>query len=412
MRRTNSLDERRIKDIATKSLRLVELLVGTIMLLLICRVASKVALASSESGQAPPRLNVRQWTRPQSGWLYVLDSNNMGDSAQVLLIDPTRSAVVGSIQVGYAPDIALSPDGSRLYVVSGPRGVISVIDTQTASLLQEFPEEDRVVQLLAPVVPTMTVSPNGHWLAVIETTGSTPETATYSLSIFDALNNYSLAGHTSMDTCGIGRLVWMNDAQAFIQCFLYNNINVLTLNRFGQPSVAGLVQLPETSRPAGEAGYGLAKHGGRVTHVAFLPDGQNAVVFSALGEVYGANLTSKQFSKKIGLLVGGSYSPLRNWPRSSDGRKVYIGTGDVSMRTTGSGEASEIDVFDTQSGQYTVKFKTSSPFWSLALSKDDRYLYGVARIARKIIIFDASTYRETGGIENVGASPTVAIVAP
>ena len=407
--RSTDRSERKIHATATKSRRVMKFLIVAIPLLVVLKVGAQ---SSGNNGQTTPPLAVQQWTRPQSGWLYVLDSNDMRETAQVLLVNPFQRAVVGTIQVGYAPDMALSPDGRRLYVASGARGVISVVNTETGSLVQQFPEEDRTVQLLAPVVPIMTVSPNGRWLAVVEMTGSTDKTATYSLSIFDALNSYALAGHTSMDTCGIGRLKWMNDARAFMQCYLFNNINVLTLSGGGQPSVTPLVQLPESIRPSGDAGFLVPKHGGRVTHVAFLPDGENAMLFSAFGEVYGANLLLQQVSKEIGVMGGSAFSPLRNWPQSSGGKKVYIGLGDVSMRTSGSGEVSEIDVFDTQSGQFTVEFKSSVPFWSLALSKDDRYLYGVARTSKKILIFDTLTNQEVGKIENIGASPTVAIVAP
>jgi len=350
----------------------------------------------------------QQWVKPQARWIYVLDSNKGLDTAQILLLDPTQNSVVETIQVGHAPDMTLAPDGKRLYVASGPPGVISVVDTETGNVIRQFPAGDRLVQIGLPAIPVMAVSPNGRWLSLMETTGETPATTTYGVAVFDTLNNYVLAGHVVIDGCGIGRLVWVSDSKSFVQCPLSNSISVLTLNGAGQPSAAPLVQLPEAIRPAVGP---LPIHVGRVAHVMFLPDGENAAIFTPFGEVSELNLLSQRSSPKVGARAD-SWVSLRDWPHSTDGKKVYIGIGTGLIASRSSGETSEINVFDTDSWQYTGAYKTSVPFWSLALSKDDRYLYAVSRSTRKVIVFDTLTNTEIGAIENVGITPALAIAAP
>src|SRR5437879_4665479 len=56
------------------------------------------------------------WTKPKSGWLWVLDVHPAG--GHVLLVDPKTQTVPARIVTGPYPDIALSPDGSRLYVAT------------------------------------------------------------------------------------------------------------------------------------------------------------------------------------------------------------------------------------------------------------------------------------------------------
>jgi hypothetical protein len=68
----------------------------------------------------PPPIEVKSWSRPASGWLYVLDSRP-GKAVlpgHVLLIDPDKPEIKGIISAGVNPDFALSPDGARLYVAS------------------------------------------------------------------------------------------------------------------------------------------------------------------------------------------------------------------------------------------------------------------------------------------------------
>jgi YVTN family beta-propeller protein len=376
---------------------------------LLLSIAGRLATArNSIFRQNVSRVTVQQWVKPESGWLYVADSNGMRDSSEVLVVNPGTRAVMSAIQTGYAPDMALSPDGQHLYVASGAPGIISVVDTSTGTVVQQFAAGDRLVQILSSAIPIMSTSPSGRWLAVMQMSGATPDATTYSVATFDTLNNNILAGQANVEGCGIGRLSWVSDSKAFVQCPLINNVSVLTLNGAGQPSAGPLVQLSEATRPSVGP---LPIHVGRAAHVMFLSDGENAVVFSPFGAVFQLNLVTQKVLPKVEPRAD-SWIPLRAWPHTSDGRKVYIGTGAGLIASRTSGEANEIDVFDTQAWQFTGTYKTSVPFWSLTLSKDNRYLYAVSTSARKLLIFDTSTNKEVGTIANVGSMPGLAIAAP
>jgi DNA-binding beta-propeller fold protein YncE len=384
-------------------------LVFGISLLLLFAGGPMVVWSRSNVTQTVPPVTVQRWSKPQSGWIYVLDSNDMRDTSQVLLVNPAQASVVGTIQAGYAPDIALSIDGKRLYVASGAPGVISVIDTETGYIIQQFPVADRLVQLVSPAIPIMTISPNGRWLAVMEMTGGPPAAVTYSVAVFDTLNNNVPVGQAPINGCGVGRLVWTSDSKSLVHCPLTNDVTLLTLDAAGQASATPLMSLPEARAPVGAASAGLPMHGGRIAYVAVLPDGENAMFFTPFGEVSEVNLLTQRTSTKV-TAKPDSWLPFRDWPHSSDGKKIYVGIGTLASRSTvGPGE---INVFDTSAGLYTGAIKTSVPFWSLVLSNDNRYLYAVSRSNRKILVLDTQTNKEIGVIENMGGAPSLAIVAP
>src|ERR1700680_274707 len=75
-------------------------------------------------------IRVTRWTKPMGGWIYVLDYNNHLEKSQVLLLDPSDGKVKGVVESGSYPQIILSPDGSRLYILSGMPASLAILDTE------------------------------------------------------------------------------------------------------------------------------------------------------------------------------------------------------------------------------------------------------------------------------------------
>jgi DNA-binding beta-propeller fold protein YncE len=82
--------------------------------------------------------------------LYILDSNNNKEESQVLVVDVEDGRVVKTFRAGSTPDMALSPDGKRLYIASTwwtaerwGGGTLDVIDAATGTLLQRVDNPDR-----------------------------------------------------------------------------------------------------------------------------------------------------------------------------------------------------------------------------------------------------------------------------
>ena len=62
-----------------------------------------------------------------------------GGDASVSVIDVASNTITASIGVGQRPwNMALTPDGKKLYVACGRSGVVSVIDTEKNAKLTDI----------------------------------------------------------------------------------------------------------------------------------------------------------------------------------------------------------------------------------------------------------------------------------
>src|SRR6185503_5578863 len=86
--------------------------------------ASDVVTGTIAVGDGPSALAVA----PDGASLYVMTTSGV-----VEVVDTAAQTVVGSISVGGAGDLAVTPDGSRVYVAAG---LVSVIDTATRTVVQ------------------------------------------------------------------------------------------------------------------------------------------------------------------------------------------------------------------------------------------------------------------------------------
>ena len=314
-----------VKAAERKHLQVVRIGIALLIMAIPSRFYLKAERAARPVGgvraQIAPFAKVQQWTKPQSGWLYVVDSNGMSDTSQILLVNPMQRAVAGVVRAAYVPDVALSPDGARLYLASGAPGSISVINTGTGSVEGQFSARDRLVQLGA-TVPSMTVAPNNRWLFIEEFDGATAPSTYYGVASFDTTNNGSLISRVPIPNCGVGRFGWISQNKLLVHCHEGGTINVLTIDTGGQVIASSRLTLPMAPRPPGLSGVALPIRAGRAVGVSILPDNQTAVVFTRFGAVSGLDLlTQLTLPKTAELTTGARWSLFEDWPRSSDGKK-------------------------------------------------------------------------------------------
>jgi DNA-binding beta-propeller fold protein YncE len=373
----------------------------------------KPLIANAERGPAlaaapTSQIVVNQWTKPLPGWLYVLDprSDPASPNSRVWLVDPESSKVMGSVSVGYDPDYALSPDGSRLYVASGEResGQLAIIDTATGNLRQ-IPFPDRVLYKPwyrgLPPFSEMATTSDGRTLWLPEPHVFSPDKIETRLSAFDTQGERFLKTTVDTGTCDFGDFLatpFENQLD-----FLCGSFGGSPRNRFvrldpGRGEVSSAVaDLPLPSR------CGLAE-------IFTLSGGSTRAIVRSDGAVYEMDTTTQKYSPTS---VTGACRERAvahaEWPRSADGTKLYLGYGGVAPN--GMSAATELRVFDVATWTRSKSVRTSAPFWSAAASPDGKSIYAVSPELHGIMVIDADALQENRVIF-VGNTPSLAIVAP
>jgi hypothetical protein len=101
--------------------------------------------------------------------------------------------------------------------------------------------------------------------------------------------------------------------------------------------------------------------------------------------------------------------PVRDWPRSANGRTIFLGSEPIS-NTPG---LDQIHVINTTTMAEIVTFRTSMPFWALGLSRDHRYIYATSGLRNQAItVIDAASFQEVKTIKGIGTTPSLMILAP
>jgi hypothetical protein len=368
--------------------------------------------SASTSGAAVPksyelseasRVTVDGWTKPQPGWLYVLDPRSESDhpGSRIWLLNPETEKVMGSVRAGYDADFALSPDGSQLYVASGERasGEVAVIDTASGKVLH-IPFPDRVLYKPwyegLPPFSGMSLSSDGRALRIPGHHVFSPEKIAYQLWTFDTHSRRFVDARLDLGNCRYGEFMPSSTAnEVDFFCPTTNKLRLVQLDAEYHEASSTFVNLP-WPRTCGVA-------------EGFLSPGENKLlIVRADGAIYGMDLITQEFSPTV---VAGDCQQLvfpLQWPRSPDGTKLYLGYGTLAGNNMST--AAELRIVDTTTRQRLGSVRTSVPFWSAA-SNDGRVVYAVAPQQHSVLVIDTATFEEKHTIR-VGNAPSLVLVAP
>src|SRR5208282_5395030 len=172
--------------------------------------------------------------------LYIVDSDRgTSDSHELLFaVDPARKEIVKTYPTGSRPDIALSRDGSRLFVASesrvpeGPEGAgagrLDVVDTATGATLASVNNPNRWVAMGPLYGSEMALSADGHWLYVYKSMPGPENTVSDSVAIFDTAANKFLPDTIPLPKCGASLLVpWPNGRALSVACFVTEDLRTM-----------------------------------------------------------------------------------------------------------------------------------------------------------------------------------------
>jgi DNA-binding beta-propeller fold protein YncE len=185
--------------------------------------------------------------------LYIVDSDrgSFDSHERLFALDPERKQIVRNYATGAHPDIALSPDGARLYVASesrvpeGPEGAgagrLDVIDTATGAIVASVADPNRWVAMGPLYGSNMALSADGHWLYVYKLAPGPQHTVSEFVAIFDTATNKFLPDAIPLSNCGASLLVpWRNGRALSALCFATEDVRTMQFSDQGIPTT----QLP------------------------------------------------------------------------------------------------------------------------------------------------------------------------
>jgi YVTN family beta-propeller protein len=371
-----------------------------------------------------------------SGLLYVVDPNNMQSESRVLVVDPEQGRIVRTYNVGHAPDIALSPDGTRLYIASvlntsSGRGtpVLEVFDTATGRVIQTVRNRDAWVSTLREYPSHMAFSPDGHFLFIYKIRVLEEGDYFDYLETFDTRTSRFLREKAPVPHCISANLIPLQDGRVSATCTGTNDVRFLELTSTGglkPASKDSSARLP--SRVALVTSKSKAFHTNRIGPAFVSADGRGLTAIMGDGKFFRIDDASRSIfqagtidSESRAAASGGDTSApdwlSESWIRqqepavSPDGTTLYLAIGRLSRLYLADQSFDRIVALDSALNRVGT-ITLGHPFFSMAMSKDGRRLYAISPEQASVTVVDTATQRVVRTIYGIGTSPTLVIPAP
>lgn len=367
---------------------------------------------------------------PAPGLLYVVDTGDgWFDHSQILQFDTAQGRILKTFNGGQDPDMALSPDGSRLYVTAYSQDSdtaplenhLSVYDTASGKLLAKIGNPDAIKHTMQAYATALTVSPSGRWLYMTKF-HFTPANNSYYwyLTAFDTIQNQFLPVQAKLPCRDVTMVATREDLSVVLVCKSSPYVFDVNLGNYANP----IKRVPVRQSPAKRTVAGGLSNGAAailppqsqeswgavflqpgVDKIALVSDLDGAV-FSFDHAVGTSTMVGQQSRLKVGGISKGFLSP--------NDDAVYFQT--ASSPLSGSNHSfsrrNEILSADPKTMSLKSTLTTSSPFFSMALSKDGHTIFTVNPDAATIGIVDALTLTEVKELSGVGRRPIYVIAAP
>ncbi|HXU48765.1 MAG TPA: hypothetical protein VN727_06930 [Candidatus Binatia bacterium] len=376
--------------------------------------AAKAATQDSPVAAASVPIQVRQWFKPERGWLYVLDPVDPTSESpgHIWLLDPSTARVMGVINTGADPDFALSSDGARLYVAAKGKdrfSTVAIIDTIGGTILKTITVENRVVRTGLPTYSGLGVSADGLVLRIL-TSSYAGAKGNFVLETMDTATGDLWSQEIDLGDCGFGRFIDHPTEFRFdYMCRINNRIRRVQIDPATHQPDHNTIDLPWMRR------LGIAQ--------AFLtPDNENIAIIRGDGAAFLMNVATEEFSPtRMHASIQDAILPAQ-WPISTDDR-IYLGENlfpnrqfymnfDRSAVYQRTQPAYDFRVINIKTWRQIGKFKGKwAPYWTAALSPDGKLLYALSPQNSGLVIFDTDSLRMKSVI-SVGSTPSMALVAP
>lgn len=366
----------------------------------------------------------------QAKKLYVLDAGNNHKKAKVLVVDQSNGNVIRTYHAGDQPDMALSPDGTQLFVAyffenaEGRReSVLDIYDTASGTLIDHVSNPEALQHKIPVYQSAMVMAPSGkqiymekyHW-----TPGAPGPSGCY-VSVFDTAQRRFRGVNISISNCGHVVLPSHEDLKFYMVSAGPHSIDEFTLvipsegvtNTSHRTISIEFTKSGDSSSEAKNAATtpcevvqrAPAKTLGPVFLLA-----EEGMIGAVLND--GSHLAvdlSTAVTKFMGKEPSAGTAPGMQAALHRDNSPVYFS---AAQETNNYFERyDQIVRMDPATMAITGKMTTSSPFFGMSMSPDETILFTVNPQRAKITVIDALSLKEMSQF-SVGAKPIFAIAAP
>jgi len=395
-------------------------------------MAFLVTITASLSGQTAGRDLLREL-------LYIVDSDhgNSDSHERLFAVDPQRKVIVKNYAAGSRPDIALSPDGTRLYLAyeemspdrTEGQGKLDVVETATGTVVASVANPNRWVAMGPLYSSEMTLSADGRWLYVKRLALDFNHVPVDAVAIFDTAAYKFLSDTISLPKCAASLLVpWPNERALSVLCSQDMDLRTVRFNDQGIPTNLVPVGIPVTNHAAGQW-----------VGTAFVSGDNEVTVIAADGKYSRINVEANKITEEGAIAFSPPLTPPGWHPHvpgaehvpslgrryigmqrmlESEGRLyVPLSRSDLYMHA-----ADAIAVLDQKTLRQEALFELkSSPrrhSWNLfssgAIGEGGTRLYLLAVEAKggAVRVLSLPDGKEIDTIQGLGATPTIMIVSP
>jgi hypothetical protein len=394
-------------------------------------VAFVFAIAASAAQQTPKDDTSREL-------LYIVDSDhgNSDSHERVFSFDPEHKAIVRNYSAGAHPDIALSPDGTRLYLAydemspdrTEGQGKLDVVDTATGAVVASVANPNRWMAMGPFYNSEMVLSADGRWLFLKKLTLDFNHLPVDAIATFDTATNKFLPDTISLPKCAASLFMpWPDSHRLSVLCSQDLDLRTIHFNDQGLPANLIPVGIPVTNHSAGQW-----------VGTAFVSGNDQATVIAADGKHSRINVETGKIVEEGAIAFSPPLTPAGWHPRvrgaehtPSLGRR-YVGmqralqTGGLLYLSLSRSDlfmhaADSMAVLDEKTLQQKGFFELKNSqrgvwnlFWSAATGEDGTrlYLFGIEPKAGSLHVLSLPAAKEIDTIKGLGATPTILIAVP
>lgn len=321
--------------------------------------------------------------------VYIVDGAPNGEASEgeVLAVEAnsTQFRVLTRYPLGSNIDVALSPDGTRLYGVSfvwlsetETESRIQVFDTTTGSAIQQLPlpgwQGTTGFQLTEKIV----VSPDGSRVFVLVgiPAASSSQRPSQGLRTFDVASGTLLPDIAPLDGCGSAPTILpISGNEVTVVCREVNQVRFLRISDSGALVDDQRLTLPTSGATVADPN-GNRFDVSYVSQAVLSPDGSKVYAVTRDGLVFVIDVSTKTLEKKTSLaLPAGKYVAVPQVKVTPDGRELLLGLGTYPS-ANGALHADTILAVDTLTWTQTETVQTQ-PFSGFDVSRDGSTIFTI-----------------------------------